>query len=68
MDMINYADVMSVARNQKDKQKVDFILNKIFPDENRKVPDPYYGGHDGFEKVKDLLEKACVKIVEEIKK
>lgn len=25
----------------------------------REVPDPYYGGHDGFERVLDLVENAC---------
>jgi len=30
------------------------------------VPDPYYGGEDGFEYVLDMLEAACPKIIEEI--
>jgi protein-tyrosine phosphatase len=30
------------------------------------VPDPYYGGHQGFEEVLDLLELASVGLLEEI--
>ena len=31
------------------------------------VPDPYYGGADGFEQVLDLIEAACRELVVEIK-
>ena len=59
MDMSNYHDVISLARNEEDKQKVSLILNEIFPGENVEVPDPYHGGNDGFSKVYDMLDEAC---------
>ena len=59
MDMSNYHDVLSLARNEEDRKKVSLILNELFPDENVEVPDPYYGGNDGFDKVYDMLDKAC---------
>ncbi|MBT8765210.1 low molecular weight protein-tyrosine-phosphatase [Metapseudomonas boanensis] len=31
------------------------------------VPDPYYGGEDGFETVLDLIEQACDALIDEIK-
>jgi protein-tyrosine-phosphatase len=31
----------------------------VLSTKTRTVPDPYYGGADGFEKVLDLLEDAC---------
>ncbi|MBA4289597.1 MAG: protein-tyrosine-phosphatase [Pseudomonas sp.] len=31
------------------------------------VPDPYYGGADGFEQVLDLIEQACEGLLREIK-
>ena len=31
------------------------------------VPDPYYGGDDGFEYVLDMLEAGCPKILEQIR-
>ncbi len=59
MDASNYADVIALARNNSDKQKVEMILNRIYPDSNMAVPDPYFGGDQGFENVFILLEKAC---------
>lgn len=59
MDASNYADVMAIARNEKDKAKVEMILNTTHPGHNKPVPDPYYGGADGFEKTYKLLDEAC---------
>ena len=30
------------------------------------VPDPYYGGDEGFEYVLDMIEAACPKILDEL--
>ena len=64
MDNSNYLDVISMARNEDDKSKVQLILNEIFPGENVDVPDPYYGGDFGFENVYKMLDEACDKIAE----
>jgi protein-tyrosine phosphatase len=32
----------------------------------RDVPDPYYGGADGFERVLDLVEERCRRLLEEL--
>ena len=63
MDSSNYVNVIELARNEKDKQKVELILNRIYPTTNMSVPDPYFGGEEGFENVFILLEKACDSIV-----
>jgi protein-tyrosine phosphatase len=34
---------------------------------DRDVPDPYYGGADGFEQVLDLVEDQCASLLEELK-
>lgn len=59
MDKSNYNDILSLARNEGDKNKVELILNLLNPGENMDVPDPYYGGGNGFEKVYKMLDKAC---------
>ncbi|MGB7786293.1 MAG: low molecular weight protein-tyrosine-phosphatase [Salinimicrobium sp.] len=59
MDMSNYRDVLDLARNEEDRQKVSLILNEVFPGENVEVPDPYHGGKDGFHKVYSMLSEAC---------
>lgn len=66
MDTSNYNDVIELARNNADKEKVEMILNRVYPDTNMSVPDPYFGGEQGFENVFMLLDKACEVIANSI--
>lgn len=66
MDKSNYSDILSLARNENDKNKVELILNLLNPGENLDVPDPYYGGGDGFENVYKMLNEACDILAERI--
>ncbi len=66
MDMSNYHDVISLARNEEDKKKVKLILNEIFPEENVEVPDPYHGGNEGFNNVYKMLDEACEVIAKKL--
>ena len=59
MDNSNKKDVLSIARNDSDKEKIYLILNEIFPNENMDVPDPYYGGSEGFQNVYRMLDLSC---------
>ena len=59
MDNDNYSKIISLTRSQEDIDKVDLILNEIYPNEFQSVPDPYYGGDEGFKKIYSLLEEAC---------
>ena len=61
MDSSNYQNIISLAKHENDKEKVKMIL------ENINVPDPYYGGVEGFEHVYQLLDKACQQIINNIK-
>ena len=63
MDNSNYRDVVRLAKNDAEKQKVQLILNEIFLGENVDVPDPYYDGDHGFENVFQMLDQACENIV-----
>ena len=62
MDNDNYSKIISLAKNQEEIDKVDLILNEIYPNEYMSVPDPYYGGNQGFKNIFNLLDKACEKI------
>jgi protein-tyrosine phosphatase len=66
MDSMNYTDVMRVARDDADRDKVDFLLNLVDEGSNNEVPDPYYGGADGFDKVYTMMDIACDKIIDRI--
>jgi len=59
MDDSNYQNVILKARGKEDESKVKMILNESQPNENKSVPDPYYGGNDGFENVYQMLDEAC---------
>jgi protein-tyrosine phosphatase len=59
MDQSNYADIVALSENEEQHEKVRMILNELYPNENRNVPDPYYGGDQGFENVYKMLDEAC---------
>ncbi len=59
MDSSNLSNVLDLAQNDQEAQKVSMILDTIFPGEKVDVPDPYYGGDDGFDRVYDMLDQAC---------
>jgi protein-tyrosine phosphatase len=63
MDQSNYNNVIGLSRNEEDKKKVQMILNIIHPELNLPVPDPYFGGEQGFENVFQLLDEASEGIV-----
>jgi protein-tyrosine phosphatase len=58
MDHSNYENVVRLARNDSDRSKVQLILELLPNQMEIEVPDPYYGGQDGFEHVFDLLDKS----------
>lgn len=68
MDSSNYQNVIRLARNEEDKKKVYLILEEIYPLQGMSVPDPYYGGDEGFENVYNLLNEACKNICKNLKK
>lgn len=57
----------TIDEERKIVSMVDYCENRLYPS----VPDPYYGGSEGFELVLDILEDACrgllSKIVSEIR-
>jgi protein-tyrosine phosphatase len=61
-----YNELMHFVRNENEKRKIDFIMNVVQPGSNVGVPDPYYGGQEGFEKVYEMLDKACDAILKKV--
>jgi protein-tyrosine phosphatase len=68
MDNSNYDDVIELARNEQDKNKVQLILNELFPNDNVDVPDPFYGLQNGFDMVYEMLDETCTIIAEKLMK
>lgn len=67
MDQSNYRDVMSLARSEEHRNKVELFLNISSPGKNKAVPDPWYGGDEGFQRVFDLVNETCAILVTELK-
>jgi protein-tyrosine phosphatase len=59
MDADNYGNILSQDRQGEHRHKVKMMCEfcQRYPDQE--VPDPYYGGAEGFEYVLDLLADAC---------
>ena len=66
MDTNNYAHLVSLAYSETERNKIRMILNEINPNAYQSVPDPYYGGENGFQAVYNMLDKACDKIIQDI--
>lgn len=62
MDTSVYDDVRRLALSDEEMRKVTLILNEVYPDEFKDVPDPYWND-EGFEEIFRLLDGACEAIV-----
>jgi len=67
MDSSNLNNILTLAKTERDISKVKLILSEL-PDQNiTEVPDPYYGGQQGFIEVYNLLDAATDQIIEKLK-
>jgi len=66
MDDSNIFNIKSLINSPSQTKKIvkmtDFCVNQIVSE----VPDPYYGGSQGFETVLDILEDACENLLNQI--
>ena len=65
MDDFNFSEVNKLSPDSSFKNKIrpfcDFVSSA-----DREVPDPYYGGPSGFEKVLDLLDDGCIRLLDHL--
>ena len=54
MDRANLSDVLALARTEEERDKV-----ALFDPSGAEVPDPYYGGEDGFALVREQVREAA---------
>jgi protein-tyrosine phosphatase len=59
MDRENYQDILYLDREGKYEDKIRMICDFATEKADQEIPDPYYGGADGFDYVIDLLYDAC---------
>ena len=66
MDRENYQDILYLDREGKYEDKVRLMCDFATQKQDKEVPDPYYGGQDGFDYVIELLFDACAGLLEYI--
>ena len=62
MDRENLSDILAIE--PQPRATVKLLSSYLGDDWPSDVPDPYYGGAEGFEYVLDMIEAACPKILE----
>jgi protein-tyrosine phosphatase len=68
MDRDNYAEICYLDAAGKYKGKVRLMCDFCTQHTLREVPDPYYGGAEGFNQVLDLLQDACEGLLDQVSK
>ena len=70
MDRENLMDVLALAPDEDARAKVK-LLREFDPEAvaagDLDVPDPYYGGEDGFARVLDLVTRACEGLLDDLR-
>ncbi len=76
-DFFRFSHILAMdSRNLRDLRQIQpsesfarlGLFSEIALGEDWEVPDPYYGGADGFEEVLDLIERGCQALVDQFKK
>jgi protein-tyrosine phosphatase len=66
MDKDNFAQINSLNRDGKFRDRVKLMCEFCQEHTLKSVPDPYYGGDEGFNFVIDLLVDACNGLIEHL--
>lgn len=66
MDRQNYRDIQALDPDRRYGDKVRLMCHYCRSYSDQEVPDPYYGGPEGFTYVIDLLMDACTGFLDEV--
>jgi protein-tyrosine phosphatase len=66
MDEDNLQELQQLTADRSLQAKAQLIMDFAPDHPLREVPDPYYGGPDGFEQVYDMLNDACERLLDEL--
>ena len=68
MDSSNYHDLRELDRRGRFTDKIKKMRDFDPNPGNGDVPDPYYGGPEGFENVFNIVDRSCEALLNELKK
>ena len=66
MDQSNAANVLRLAHTSQEKAKIKLMAAYCRQHHATSIPDPYYGGPQGFDLVLDLLTDAATEIIRQL--
>lgn len=66
MDSDNYETLMWMAGDNENGKKKVMMFRDFDPDGSGSVPDPYYGGREGFENVFKMCERTCCSLLKKL--
>jgi protein-tyrosine phosphatase len=67
MDSHNYRDAKDLCRSGEERSKIR-MFRDYDPEGRGDVPDPWYGGLEGFEDVWTIVHRTCLSLLEKIRK
>jgi len=56
-------EMQRIARKDFSAEKVDLLMNELYPGKNLDVPDPWSGPESGYHEVYRMMEEACDRII-----
>jgi protein-tyrosine phosphatase len=68
MDGSNHRDVLALATTNAQRSRVWPFVGFCSKHKDTSVPDPYYGGDEGFERALDLIEDGCAGLLRSLVK
>lgn len=57
-------EIKHIAKKKFNEEKVDLLMNELFPGKNMDVPDPWSGPEHEYHEAYRLIDAACEKIIE----
>lgn len=67
MDASNLRNVLQLAAHEEQRAKVSLMMDVLYPNEAMEVPDPWFGGTEGFVRVFEMLDSACERFLMDVK-
>lgn len=67
MDAENFSNIHDLDRRDRFVHKIKLMRDFDPNPENGSVPDPYYGGQQGFENVFQILDRSCNALLDELR-
>lgn len=67
MDESNYRNMIRLTQNDQHRKKVRLMRDfDLSVDGSPEVPDPYYGGDEGFEEVYQIVKRSCEELFKQL--